>query len=311
MLPSGVEARVVRRIPKHLIRKGMYIESVECPTAEFSGRRFLVQSDETVRAILATSAAYALINTMKSTIDVNAAFGNAPSVDHVAEARKLASETVARATAELSESFEAVRQGTLELDRLDSVADDLSDRMDASPDVFLNVTRLKTKDQGTYVHSLAVSALMMQLARTLDYDESAVHELGVAGLLHDVGKLGIPNAILNKGGALDPEEKRLIRSHPEVGYQQLKDMGNVSDLALGICRHHHEMLDGSGYPAGLKAEQLSPEIRLSTVCDVFEALTSARAYKKAWKTRDAVTWMFDRGQLFDKKLVLRLGGIFT
>ena len=313
MLSSGVEARVVRRIPKQLVRKGMYIETVECPTAEFSGRRFLVQSDETVRAILATSAAYAVVNVKKSTIDIDAVLGTVPAVRiaSMAEERKRATETVARAAGELRESFGAVREGTLELERLGSVADDLSDRIDASPDVFLKVTRLKTKDEGTYVHSLAVSALMMQLARTLDYDESAVHELGVAGLLHDVGKLGIPNAILNKAGALDPEEKRLIRSHPEVGYQQLKDLGNVSDLALDICLHHHEMLDGSGYPAGLKAAQIAPEIRLATVCDVFEALTSARAYKKAWKTRDAVTWMFDRGHLFDKKLVLRLGGIFA
>ncbi|KQV35013.1 MULTISPECIES: HD-GYP domain-containing protein [unclassified Rhizobium] len=291
----------------------MYIETVECPTAEFSGRRFLVQSDETVRAILATSAAYAVVNIKKSTIDIDAALGTVPAVRiaSMAEERKRATETVARAAVQLRESFGAVREGTLELERLGSVADDLSDRIDASPDVFLKVTRLKTKDEGTYVHSLAVSALMMQLARTLHYDESTVHELGVAGLLHDVGKLGIPNTILNKTGALDPEEKRLIRSHPEVGYQQLKDLGNVSDLALDICLHHHEMLDGSGYPEGLKAAQLAPEIRLATVCDVFEALTSARAYKKAWKTRDAVTWMFDRGHMFDKKLVIRLGSIFT
>jgi len=78
---------------------------------------------------------------------------------------------------------------------------------------------------------------------------------------------------------------------------------------LDICRYHHEVLDGSGYPLGLKADQLSPEIRLSTVCDVFEALTSTRPYKRPW-TREALNWMFDRGHLFDKKLVIRLGSIF-
>nr|WP_276553779.1 HD-GYP domain-containing protein [Shinella kummerowiae] len=175
----------------------------------------------------------------------------------------------------------------------------------------MKVTRLKTKDEGTYVHSLAVSALMMKLAGLLDYDDDMVRDLGVAGLLHDVGKLMIPNAILNKTGSLEADERRVVRNHPEVGYRLLKEQGNVSELTLDICRFHHETLDGSGYPLGLKADQLSPEIRLATVCDVFEALTSARPYKRAWTTRDALNWMFDRGHMFDKKLVIRLGSIFA
>jgi putative nucleotidyltransferase with HDIG domain len=293
----------------------MYIESVECPTVEFSGRRFLVQSDETLRAILATSASHALVNRQKSLIDVDGLLGlDETRVDPACEEQretKRAIEVVARATVALRDSFDAMRDGNLQLGKLGSVADDLSDRIDASPDIFLKVTRLKTKDEGTYVHSLAVSALMMRLARALDYEESAVHELGVAGLLHDVGKLGIPNEILNKTGVLDLEEKRLIRSHPDVGHRLLRELGNVSELTLDICLYHHETLDGSGYPAGLKAARLTPEIRLATVCDVFEALTSARAYKMPWEARDALKWMFDRGHLFDKKLVLRLASVFS
>lgn len=296
---------MVRRIPKNLVRKGMFIESVECSNAEFSGRRFLVQSDETVRAILATSATYALVNPQRSTINIDEAAGLE------VEERRRTRETVAQAAGTLRNSFDAVRSGNLQIDALGPVAGEISERIDASPEVFLKVTRLKTKDEGTYVHSLAVSALMMKLAGLLDYDEDMVRELGVAGLLHDVGKLMIPNAILNKTGSLEAEERRVVRNHPEVGYRLLKEQGNVSALTLDICRLHHEMLDGSGYPLGLKAEQLSPEIRLSTVCDVFEALTSARPYKRAWTTRDALNWMFDRGHMFDKKLVIRLGSIFT
>jgi len=300
---------VVRRIPKHLIRKGMFVESVECPTAEFSGRRFLVQSDETVRAILATSAAYALVNAQKSTIDIDAATGPTPAEKQVEEHKRTV-EAVAQSARSLRDSFVAAQAGQLEIQALGPVADDISDRIDAAPDIFLEVTRLKTKDEGTYVHSLAVSGLMMRLARVMHYDENAVRELGVAGLLHDVGKLMVPNAILNKNGGLDTNEKRLVRGHPELGYRLLKEQENVSDTVLDICRYHHEVLDGSGYPLGLKADQLSPEIRLSTVCDVFEALTSTRPYKRPWTIREALNWMFDRGHLFDKKLVIRLGSIF-
>nr|WP_280519049.1 HD-GYP domain-containing protein [Shinella curvata] len=210
----------------------------------------------------------------------------------------------------LRDSFAAVRSGDLQVETLGPLADEISDRIDASPEIFLKVTRLKSKDEGTYVHSLAVSALMMRLARLLDYEDATVRELGVAGLLHDVGKLMVPNAILNKTGQLEAAEKNLVRGHPEIGYRLLKDLGTMSPLTLDITRFHHEVLDGSGYPLGLKADQLSQEIRVATVCDVFEALTSARPYKRAWTTRDALNWMFDRGHLFDKKLVLRLGSIF-
>lgn len=298
---------MVRRIPKHLVRKGMFIESVECPDTEFSGRRFLVQSDDTLRAILATSATYALVNPQKSTVDIN---GSAPSTLQ-AEERQRTVETVAQATQTLRGSFDAVRMGQLQVEALNPVADEISDRIEASPDIFLKVTRLKTKDEGTYVHSLAVSALMMRLARSLGYAEDAMRELGVAGLLHDVGKLMVPNAILNKNGGLEAAERRVVRNHPEIGYRLLKEQGNVSEMILDICRYHHEALDGSGYPAGLKADRIGPEIRLATVCDVFEALTSTRPYKRPWTARDALNWMFDREQLFDKKMVIRLGGIFA
>lgn len=299
---------MVRRIPKHLVRKGMFVESVECPNTEFSGRRFLVQSDDTLRAILATSATYALVNPQKSAVDID---GTGPSSSVQAEERQRTVETIAQAASTLRGSFDAVRSGQLQVDALSPVADEISDRIDTSPDIFLKVTRLKTKDEGTYVHSLAVSALMMRLARSLGYTVDAVRELGVAGLLHDVGKLMVPNAILNKNGRLEAEERRLVRNHPEIGYRLLKEQGNVSDLILDICRHHHEALDGTGYPAGLKADRIGPEIRLATVCDVFEALTSARPYKRPWTARDALNWMFDREQLFDKKMVIRLGGIFA
>lgn len=300
---------MVRRIQKHLVRKGMFIESVECPNAEFSERRFLVQSEETVRAILATSALYALVNPQRSTIDIDAIIGGAPEAQ--TEERQRVIDAVSQSSRSLRESFAAAQSGHLEIGVLGPVADDISNRIDAAPEVFLKVTRLKTKDTGTYVHSLAVSALMMRLARLLDYDEDTTRELGIAGLVHDVGKLMVPNTILNKAGGLDADERRIVRDHPELGYQLLKEQGDVSELVLDVCRFHHEMLDGSGYPMGLKADQISPEIRLATVCDVFEALTSARPYKRAWTTRDALNWMFDRGQLFDKKLVLRLGSIFS
>lgn len=300
---------MVLRIPKHLVRKGMFIETVECPVTEFQARRFLIKSEDAVRAILATSATHALVNQQHSTIDVDAVMHGAAKAQE--EQRQHTLETVSQSARSLRESFLAAQAGTLKIETLGPVADEIAERIEAAPDVFLEVTRLKTKDEGTYVHSLAVSALMMQLARALGYDDDAVRELGVAGLLHDVGKLMVPNAVLNKTGRLDANERQLVRNHPEVGYRMLKQQGNVSGIVLDVCRLHHEALDGTGYPLGLKGEKISAEVRLATVCDVFEALTSARPYKKAWSTKDAINWMFDHNQMFDTKLVLRLGSMFS
>lgn len=300
---------MVLRIPKHLVRKGMFIETVECPVTEFQARRFLIKSEDAVRAILATSATHALVNQQHSTIDVDAVMHSAAKAQE--EQRQHTLGTVSQSARSLRESFVAAQAGTLKIETLGPVADEIAERIEAAPDVFLEVTRLKTKDEGTYVHSLAVSALMMQLARALGYDDDAVRELGVAGLLHDVGKLMVPNAVLNKTSKLDANERQLVRNHPEVGYRMLKQQGNVSGIVLDVCRLHHEALDGSGYPLGLKGDRISAEVRLATVCDVFEALTSARPYKKAWSTKDAINWMFDHNQMFDTKLVLRLGSMFS
>jgi putative nucleotidyltransferase with HDIG domain len=287
----------------------MFIETVECPVTEFQARRFLIQSEEALRAILATSATHALVNQQQSTIDVKAVMNGAAKAQEAI--RQNTVEAVSESARSLRDSFMAAQAGTLKIEALGPVADEIAERIEAAPDVFLEVTRLKTKDEGTYVHSLAVSALMMQLARSLGYENDAIRELGVAGLLHDVGKLMVPNAVLNKTGRLDANERQLVRNHPEIGYRILRQQGNVSDIVLDVCRLHHEALDGSGYPLGLKGDKISAEVRLATVCDVFEALTSARPYKKAWSTKDAITWMFDHSQMFDKKLVLRLGSMFS
>jgi putative nucleotidyltransferase with HDIG domain len=300
---------MVKRIPKHLVRKGMFVEALECPTAEFAERRFLIQSDETLRAVHATSADYALVNTKKSTVGLDREKGTPPVKQ--AEQRKTTIATITRATTSLRHCFDVALHGRLEVESLGPIADQIAERMEASAEIFLEVTRLKSKDESSYVHSVTVSGLMMRLARMLDYGNETVMKLGVAGLLHDIGKISIPNAVLNKTEKLDEQEMNLIRTHPERGYNLLKEQAGICDLTLTICRHHHELLDGSGYPLGLAGGELGPEIRISTVCDVFEALTSVRPYKRAWSKSDALNWMFDRGHLFDKKLVIRLGSMFA
>lgn len=307
---------MILRIPKSMLRKGMFIESVECSDLEFSGRRFLLETDSALHSILASSAENVLVNRVKSRVDCGIpVFRQAdedlqPKSVQELDQRTRIQHTVSQVTGILRDGFEDIKLGKFDIDRFAPAARHIAASLKASPHLLVEVTRLKTKDEGTYVHSLAVGGLMTGLGHLSGLEEETIKELTLAGLLHDLGKLMIPNAILNKTGQLTDAERKAIRSHPERGYMLLKQYPEVSDLILEICRFHHEALDGSGYPLGLRADQLSLPIRICTVCDVFDALTSVRPYKRAWSNTQALKWMFDRGHLFDKKLILRMGSLF-
>ncbi|TNY03299.1 HD-GYP domain-containing protein, partial [Escherichia coli] len=123
-----------------------------------------------------------------------------------------------------------------------------------NPSAFVSLARLKTRDDYTYMHSVAVCALMIGLSRQLGHTEEQVREAGLAGLLHDIGKMQMPLDVLNKPGSLTDEEFKVMRTHPEHGYELLKEGVRVPEVALDVALHHHEKLDGSGYPHGLAGE---------------------------------------------------------
>ncbi len=304
----------VVRIPKNQLRKGMYVESVECSDADFGKRRFILDHDEDLEAIAAAPAEYVVINMSRGAGARGAA--RAEPRDGAREADEIrlrkAAETLSRATSSVKTGFASFLSGeTQTLDDFTPVSREIKERMEEDPAVMLELTRLKTKDEGTFVHSVAVGALLTSVGQAVGYDDQTVEMLGVAGILHDCGKLLIPNMILNKRGSLTDVERQIIRNHPELGYQRLLTYPGMSEIVLEICRYHHEMLDGSGYPHGLKADALSPFVRMSTICDVYDALTSVRPYKKAWTSRQAIAWMFEQGERFDRKLLLRLGEIIA
>jgi len=146
----------------------------------------------------------------------------------------------------------------------------------------IGLTRLKNKDNYTYMHSVAVCALMIALGRKMGIDEDTVKSLGMAGLLHDVGKMAIPNLILDKPGKLTNEEFGIVKSHPERGWKILKESEDIDDIARDVCLHHHERVDGKGYPEKLSLDNLSLFAKMGAVCDVYDAITSNRSYKDGW-----------------------------
>jgi len=190
------------------------------------------------------------------------------------------------------EMFNDARLGkVIQIEHAKELVEEISSSVLRHPHALISLARLKNADEYTYMHSVAVCALMIALARQLNLEENMVREAGVAGLLHDIGKIGIPLKILNKPGKLTDEEFSIVKSHPEVGTQVLINSHQVGPLVLDVCMHHHEKVDGTGYPHRLKGDSIILFAKMGAVCDVYDAITSNRPYKKGWSPAESIRKM--------------------
>ena len=210
-----------------------------------------------------------------------------------------ASKEIARATKIVRQSrqavvsmFEEARMGnTVDVGGAKLLVEEISDSVSRNPGALISLARLKTADDYTYMHSVAVCAMMVALAKQLGLDEGQIRSAGLAGLLHDLGKAVMPMEILNKPGKLTDEEFSVIKSHPVEGHKMLLGGVNVDPVVLDVCLHHHEKTDGSGYPSGLKGPEISLFAKMGAVCDVYDAITSNRPYKAGWDPAESLRKM--------------------
>lgn len=188
--------------------------------------------------------------------------------------------------------FGEIRMGNaINVSDVGPLVDEISNSIARNPEAFLNLARLKNIDDYTYLHSVAVSGLMIALGKVLGLNEKDLKDAGVAGLMHDVGKALIPNEVLNKPGKLTDEEFAIIKDHPRKGWEVLNVAEGANDIALDVCLHHHERVDGTGYPERISGEKLTLFARMGAVCDVYDALTSNRCYKNGWEPAETIRKM--------------------
>jgi PAS domain S-box-containing protein/putative nucleotidyltransferase with HDIG domain len=181
---------------------------------------------------------------------------------------------------------------------------DLTDRTEAYEQTLVGWARaLDLRDHETAGHALRVTELAVTLGRRLGLDEGALTSLKWGALLHDIGKIGVPDRILNKPGPLDEEEWAIMRGHPTVARDLLEPIAFLED-AIDVPTHHHERWDGSGYPDGLAGEAIPFSARIFAVIDVWDALISERPYRPAWPREAALAHLRDEaGRLFDPEVV--------
>lgn len=169
-----------------------------------------------------------------------------------------------------------------------SIADDLMTAINENEALAFDISLLKVSDEYTFKHSVDVATMAMVVAKNTGMSEQAVYDIGIAGLLHDIGKSKIPSEILNKPGRLTDEEFTIIKKHPVYGYQMLKDNRELSeDIKLGVLQHH-EKINGSGYPMGVEENRIAWFAKIISIADIYDALVTERPYKAGFSPRDAV-----------------------
>lgn len=206
----------------------------------------------------------------------------------------------------VTNTFDRIKKGFLEINSKDlkNVVEDITDELVLNEDILLNLVSLKSTSNYTYEHSVNVSVICISLGKMLGYSKNELFKLGMGGMLHDVGKTLVPEKIINKPAKLTDHEYQVIKNHPELGFSYLQQINSVSPLSRIVVYSHHERVDGSGYPRGLKGGKIHEFARVAAIADVFDALTSDRVYRDRWPTYKAAEYIMNHTeQLFDYQLV--------
>jgi putative nucleotidyltransferase with HDIG domain len=312
---SSIARPMLKKIEIHQLRLGMYIQTFEGSwlAHPFWKSKFLLRDAADLEAIHRSGVGGCWIDVAKG-LDATApepaivAAEPAPPVTAAAAAKpekpapsaraamgselQRASGVIKRSREKVVALFNEARLGrAVDAEQCLPLVEEIASSVARNPSALISLARLKTADDYTYMHSVAVCALMVALARHLDLAEEQVREAGLAGLLHDIGKMVMPKDVLHKPGSLTDDEFRIMQAHPTRGHEILLASNLALSGPLDVCLHHHEKMDGSGYPHKLPGEQISLLARMGAVCDVYDAITSVRPYKNAWDPAGSIQRM--------------------
>ena len=181
---------------------------------------------------------------------------------------------------------------------------EIAESVSRAPNAMLWLTHMKQRDEYTSIHCLNVCILALTFGRALGLKKKELNTLGMGALLHDLGKMKIPLEVLNKPGRLTDEEFELIKTHPQEGFDMLREKGGISNEVLDIVLSHHERIDGSGYPSGKPGETVTLLSQITSVVDVYDAITSNRCYHDGMPPHEAMKLMYEwSGRNFAPRLI--------
>lgn len=314
-----------KKITVEQLRPGMYIADLGADWMEhpFVRNQFAVDDEATIRKIVASGIRAVYIDPTKG-LDV----ADAPTEHEVrkeieAELFRVATEEAPRKKIPIAEEMgraqkvqgEAnkiihnvmndIRLGKqVQVEAVEPVVERLTESILRNSGALLSLCRVKSKDDYTFQHSVSVCALLVAFCRAAGLDHETIHLAGVGGLLHDIGKVKIPDEILNKPGRFTDAEFLLMKNHVVESKKILDVTPGISQISIQVAHEHHERHDGSGYAQGLKGEEISLMGRMAAICDVYDAITSNRVYHTGLAPHEALRKIFEWSKFhFDPVLV--------
>ena len=316
---------MIKKIAVADLLPGMYLHDLvaDWMSHPFLRSRFLIHDQQTIDRIVASGIRETYIDSSRG-IDV----ADAPTAAHVsaqieAEMKaavvadmpvvkvSLAEEMVqarkiqAQASRVIREVMHDARLGlAMHIAEVEPLVEDITDSISRNQSALLSLLRLKTHDDYTFLHSVSVCALMITFCKSLKLDAATTREAGLGALLHDTGKMRVPDAILNKPGRFTDEEFEIMKRHPRDGYDILRATPGIGEVPLDIALHHHERMDGTGYPDRLPGAEISTLARMAAIVDVYDAITSDRCYHVGIPPAEALKKMWEWSKFdFDQTLM--------
>jgi putative nucleotidyltransferase with HDIG domain len=234
-----------------------------------------------------------------------------PLQEEIVKAKWIIQETN-KTTKKLMEDIKLGKQ--LEMEQVNHVVVSMVDSILRNKDALICVARMRERDEYTFTHSVNVCVLLISFSKYIGYDYKSLKSIAIGGLLHDIGKMKLPNEILNKTDKLTEDEFMKIKEHVEHGIALLDQYQNIDEIAMKIVTQHHERLDGAGYPNSLKGEEISIYGQMAAIADVYDAITSDRCYRDKIHPTDALRKLLEWSDFhFNKRLVqqfIRCIGIY-
>ena len=204
--------------------------------------------------------------------------------------------------------------GEVSLSEAEDVINGVMNSVSRNHNAFLGIVKLRARDEYTYTHSVNVAVFATLFARHLGFSSDSARRIGVAGLLHDLGKSFVPEDILHSPKRLTAEQFAIMKQHPELGYRQVRNMEGVYQEVMQGILEHHERFDGRGYPRGLKGDEISLVGRILGIVDTYDAMTSSRVFKEPMLPHKALSLMYSmRNESFQSEIleqVIRCQGIY-
>lgn len=312
----------IKRISADQLMVGMYVTEQTQGLGKSAGlkKSGFIRREETILKVLASGVEEVWIDVSKG---IDSSFSRPIVVEEIllepvvplAEEMDRATEIHQQALGFVDDIYQNVKQGkAIDIESTEQLADQIAGSVGRNKNALLCLSQIRDKDQYLHEHSVNVSVLMSIFATYLGYEQDTVQQLVTGALLHDIGKIRVPDQIVRKREALSADESGEMQRHVEYGQQALQSTTDISDVVISICAQHHERIDGKGYPQGLDNSSINTYGRIAAVVDIYDKLTAARPNSEGMVPFKAMQQLSKLGGThLDKELVysfIRCLGIY-